>query len=236
MDKKLNLSLYGLKAQISCKKAEDRLGLAEILRFFITESKIVPDVKINFVKKQFLMEVGRFFWPRLAKKGIWTLHTGGFNYKGGVLVPGLSNSGKSTTTYSALQSGLKIIGDDVVLIRSKGDELEMLPVYGTIFFRDNPIKPKADQFKSGILKRIIFPVKTSKPSFIKPIKKEIDVLKLLTAQVLWAYDKRTQKKQKDFIERLLLYPAYKLYWNEDMVQDKKIIRRLMHDIVQSERG
>ena len=64
----------------------------------------------------------------LRHQGIYTIHAAALEKHGrGVLIPGYSGSGKTTTFLSLLRSGYRYLSDDHPLIRDVGTHVEILP-------------------------------------------------------------------------------------------------------------
>lgn len=63
----------------------------------------------------------------LRRRGLYALHASGVARDGvGCLFVARSGSGKSTQTYSLVREGWEYLGDDALLLRARGDEVEAL--------------------------------------------------------------------------------------------------------------
>ena len=64
----------------------------------------------------------------LRHRGLYTIHATGLEKNGrGVLIPGMSGRGKTTSFLSLLRSGYRYLSDDHPLIRDAGNHVEVLP-------------------------------------------------------------------------------------------------------------
>ena len=227
----LNFDIYGLKTSITFQTDKEKMAVAELLNFFLTDTLDESDVALDFKKKQRPQEIGALIYPHLAERDIWAMHAGGFHFKGGYLAIGPSNSGKSTFTWNAMRNGFSIISDDITLIRQVGQEMELLPFFSKIFLKERTLVPEPEIFKPGNLKAFILPRKVSGTTFVKKLGKKSDLLRKLVPQILWSYDDREQKKQKLFMEKLCEYPAFEVCWGSDFLNEHFNFQDLMNEIV-----
>ncbi|MEA3280022.1 MAG: hypothetical protein U9Q38_05435 [Thermodesulfobacteriota bacterium] len=228
----LDFDIYGLRARVSFTSRNDEEDVAGLLKFFLTKHVEKAELSLKFKKEKMAQEVGRLFYPYLAEIGIWAIHSGGFHFKGGHLVVGPSDCGKSTMSYLAMKQGFFLLSDDITLLRESDSGIEILPFYSTIFLNDEAIVPDPAQFKPAILKYFLFPRAISGPTCVKKTKKRINLLRRLTPQLLWSYDRKEQGRQKRFLEKLCDYPAFEVCWGRDLREDAFLFKEVLNEIVQ----
>jgi len=228
----LDFDIYGLKARVNFINRNDEKEVAGLLKFFLIEHIEKVEVDLDFIKEEAVQEIGGLFYRYLAEIGIWAMHSGGFHFKGGHLVVGPSDCGKSTMSYLAMRDGLPILSDDITLLRESANGIEMLPFYSTIFLNDEAIVPEPEQFKPAILKYFLFPSAISGTTFVKKKNKKIDLLKRLTPQLLWSYNRKEQEKQKRLLEKMCSYPAFEVCWGQELRGDSSVFREILNEVVQ----
>jgi hypothetical protein len=92
-------------------------GLVE--GYFINPDAMHPDVCTSFFHYA-LTEL-------LKRRDLFTVHATALEYQGrGVLIPGYSGQGKTTTFLSLLRSGFRYLSDDYPLLRDRGTNMELL--------------------------------------------------------------------------------------------------------------
>lgn len=228
----LKLDIYGLRTQIDFIRPKDEEEVTHLLKFFLKENIKEVDVNLSFKKKEVPQEIGSLLFPCLAEAGIWAMHSGGFHFKGGHLTVGPSECGKSTLSYMAMKNGLLLVSDDITLLRESDNGIEILPFYSIIFLKDKAIIPRPELFKPALLKYLLIPRTNNGPTFIKKMKKKVDLLRRLVPQFLWSYDRRAQKMQKYLLEKLCDYPAFELCWGVDLKENDLRFRKVLDEIIQ----
>ncbi len=228
----LDFNIYGLRARVNFISRNDEEEVAGLLKFFLIEHVEKVEVNLDFIKEEVAQEIGGLFYRYLAEIGIWAIHSGGFHFKGGHLVVGPSDCGKSTMSYLAMKNGFSLLSDDITLLKESANGIEILPFYSTIFLNDEAIVPEPEQFKPAILKYFLFPSAISGPTFVKKTKKKIDLLRRLTPQLLWSYNRKEQERQKRLLEKLCDYPAFEVCWGQDLRGDSSLFREMLNEIVQ----
>ncbi len=104
-----------------------------------------PEFIYYYVFEPILLDV-------LKKAGILVWHSAAVARDGvAILLPGVSGSGKSTTTLNLLRLGYQFLGDDMVLLRQKGDGLEVSGFETGLFLTDRSLEllPEWKKFKRG---------------------------------------------------------------------------------------
>ncbi|MBN2059577.1 MAG: hypothetical protein JW882_04085 [Deltaproteobacteria bacterium] len=229
----LDVNIYGLRTRIECLCEEDRRDISRLLKFFL-EDGIAPAVRpLSFRKKAVPQEIGSLLFPRLARKGIWVMHSGGFHFNGGFLTVGPSDCGKSTFSHMAMKHGCPLLSDDVTLMKEKAEDIELLPFYSALYLKHEVIVPDQALFKTAELKCLLLPRFNNGPVRVKKIEKKIEKLRRIAPQFLWSYCSAEQKRQKRFVEKMCNYPAYEVYWNSDMFTDAAPFRVILDEIIQS---
>lgn len=88
----------------------------------------------------------------LKRQGVLIWHSAAVAKGGGaILLPGVSGSGKSTTTLNLLSLGYRFIADDQVLLRARGAGLEVLGYESGLHLTDRSLRllPEWGRFKRG---------------------------------------------------------------------------------------
>ncbi len=97
---------------------------------------VVEPILLDVLKK-----VGRLVWHSAAvtKDGI------------AILLPGVSGSGKSTTALNLLTVGYRLLADDLVVLRPRGDNLEAIGYESALYLTDRSLAllPEWKKFKRG---------------------------------------------------------------------------------------
>ena len=230
----LNLDIYGLKVRINFVRPEDEKELTSLLKLFLRKEGGGVDLELEFKKEERPQEIGGLLFPHLAKRGIWAMHAGAFQFKKGFLTIGPSCSGKSTLSFLALEKGFSVISDDVTLVRESGRFVEMLPFYSIIFLNGRSTSLELQTLKPAILKYLIFPKLTSGFNLVKRLEKKVDILKKIVPQFLWSLDRSTQEKQKRFLEKICNCPGFEMYWNTNLLKDDSIFRGMLNEVMQGQ--
>jgi len=88
--------------------------------YLVRPDSMQSDIRASFVHFA-LMEL-------LKRRGLYTFHATALEKGGqGILIPGYSGRGKTTTFLSLLRSGYRYLSDDHPLFRAEGGRLELLP-------------------------------------------------------------------------------------------------------------
>jgi len=222
----LCFDIYGVRLKIIFKKS----GIEDLKKLFFPflveceeEGKFH---KLDFEPKSSPTEIAPMINPIFAKKGIWGFHGAGVIYKKRALVfLGKSGAGKSTLTRIFLSLGLKIIGDDIILMKDTEEGIDVLPLFHGIQEKDkSSIKPiHYSNFSAGNLSKIFIlsgirdKTKISGPISSTLLKKEI------YKNMLWGLDKDTIKKQLAFVEKLILNPAYYMILGHDILKEEELL-------------
>ena len=116
--------------------------------YFIRPDAMHPDVRTSFL---------HFALAELLKRnGLFTVHATALEYAGqGVLIPGYSGQGKTTSFLSLLRSGFRYLSDDYPLLRDQGTHMELLAFPMKIDVTDRTIEffPELRNAPPGLLKQ-----------------------------------------------------------------------------------
>jgi len=96
-------------------------GMSAKAQGYLVRPESMPsDIRASFVHFG-VMEL-------LKRRGLYTFHATALEKDGqGVLIPGYSGRGKTTTFLSLLRAGYRYLSDDHPLFRAEGGQLELLP-------------------------------------------------------------------------------------------------------------
>ncbi len=127
--------------------------------------------------------------------------------------------------------GLKIIGDDIILMKDNVNMVEVLPLFFGIQSKRSlyslyldPIDPC--KFDKGDLASILVLCGINKKTKFQAVS--ASVLRYdLYKHILWALDKKNLLNQLAFIEKLCCFPGYHIITGYDILQDISIIRHIL---------
>ena len=228
----LYLDIYGLKCRLVFSRKSEKKGIRDILSLFI-KPKVKPDVVFDYLQTGRVQDIGPYLFYPLSRRNIFTIHAAGIHYKNGVhLIAGVSSSGKSTLSCLALKYDFSITGDDIVLVRANRQKIEALPFYSRVFLKNRTIIPGREVFKPGPVTALVFPQYSNGPVKLKKITDPKIIMRLLSRQFLWAYEKKALLSQKNLFQELCRLPAYDLEWNKNKIKNKTDFMRLFDEIVQ----
>jgi hypothetical protein len=192
----------------------------------------------------------------LRHRGLYTIHATALEKHGrGVLIPGNSGHGKTTSFISLLRSGYRYLSDDHPLIRDAGTHVEMLPFPIKIgvteatraFFPElrnapdhilHPGSPKRsfhaeDLYPTSVGDTcepaiILFPHVVDKPhSYLEPLPKS-RALEVLLPQALLVYDPEMARREFQVLAKLVQQvDCYRLHFGRDILDLPKLITPLL---------
>lgn len=224
---------------------EDQRGRVE--GYLVEPDAMHLDVRISFF---------HFALTELLKRqGLYTIHATALEKGGrGLLIPGASGRGKTTSCISLLRAGYRCLSDDHPLLRENGNGLEILsfPVKIDVTEKTIAFFPElreADgRLHQGVQKRyffvediyphakadicdpalIIFPRITDMPkSRVEPLPKS-RALEEILPQGLLVFDKEVARKQFQTFSRLVEKAAcYRLYFGEDILDLPQLVDHLL---------
>jgi hypothetical protein len=221
-------------------------GIAE--GYFIHPDALHPDVCTSFFHYA-LTEL-------LKRNGLFTVHATALEHQGrGVLIPGYSGQGKTTSFLSLLRSGFRYLSDDYPLLRDRGTHMELLAFPMKIDVTDRTIEffPELRNAAPGILQQgiykkffqaedlyadsignsctpamIIFPHVVDMPhSCLEPLPKS-RALEAIMPQGLLVYDQAVARREFQVLSRLVQQvDCYRLHFGRDILDLPKLIAPLL---------
>lgn len=208
-----------------------------------------PDLCVRFVHLA-LIEL-------LKWKQFYTLHATALEKDGrGILIPGASGHGKTTTFLSLLRSGYRCLSDDHPFIHETGTEVEVLAFPVKVDVTENTINlfPELREARAflhkGITKRyffvedlypgctghscipkiLLFPkVVDQASSWLEPIPKS-QALEELLPQGLLVYDRRIARKEFQTLTNLVQQvECFRLHFGRNVTEVSRLIDPILEE-------
>lgn len=206
--------------------------------YLVRPESMAPDIRVSFV--HFAMT------ELLKRRGLYTFHATALEHNGkGVLIPGFSGRGKTTTFLSLLRSGYRYLSDDHPFFRLNGTRVEVLPYPLKINVTDQTISffPELRMAPSSVLhpgtpKRyfyaedlypgplgtpcepavILFPtVVDSAHSCLEPLSKKV-ALETILPHSLLVYDPEVARREFQALAQLIQQTeCYRLHFGRDVM-------------------
>ncbi len=206
--------------------------------YLVQPELMAPDIRVSFV--HFAMT------ELLKRRGLYTFHATALEHNGkGVLIPGFSGRGKTTSFLSLLRSGYRYLSDDHPFFRLREDRVEILPYPLKINVTDQTIsffpelrtappsilhagKPKryfyAEELYPGPLGGpcepavILFPTVVDSPhSCLEPLAKKM-ALEMILPHSLLVYDAEVARREFQALARLVQQAdCYRLHFGRDVM-------------------
>lgn len=199
-----------------------------------------------------------FFFPLaqlLARRGLHVIHAAALERNGcGVLIPGLSGSGKSTSCVALMRAGYRCLSDDKPFLRETENGLELLAFPEMIDVTDQTIaffpelRERTTAIEVGYRKKrfcaeMLYPGSTAdavKPSVIlfpqiseestsrvEPLSK-IRTLQALLPHSLLCFDREVSVRHFGLLSRLVETTAcYRLHFGRDVMDLPRLIDPLL---------
>ena len=164
--------------------------------------------------------------PLLAKNEIWGFHGAGVIHEKGALVfLGKSGTGKSTLIQIFLRLGLKIIGDDIILMKDTEEGIDVLPFFCGIQAEDkSSIRTiPYSSFSSGRLSNIFILSGIGDKTVIKGPIPKASLKREIYENMLWALDESIIRKQLVFVEKLILTEGYYMTPGHDIFKRANLV-------------
>ncbi len=216
--------------------------------YFVRPDVMHPDVRTSFF---------HFALAELLKRnGLYTVHATALEYQGrGVLIPGYSGQGKTTSFLSLLRSGFRYLSDDYPLLRDRSTHMELLAFPMKIDVTDRTIEffPELRNAAPGIMQQgvykknfqaedlyedsigrsctpamILFPHVVDMPhSWLEPLPKS-RALEAIMPQGLLVYDQAVARREFQILSRLVQQvDCYRLHFGRDVLGLPKLIMPLL---------
>lgn len=221
-------------------------GLAE--GYFINPDAMHQDVCTSFFHYA-LTEL-------LKRRDLFTVHATALEYHGrGVLIPGYSGQGKTTTFLSLLRSGFRYLSDDYPLLRDRGANMELLAFPMKIDVTDRSVEffPELRNAASGVLQQgickkffqaedvyansignscipamIIFPHVVDLPHSCLESLPKSRALEFLVPQGLLVYDQVVARREFQVLSLLVQQvDCYRLHFGRDILDVPHLITPLL---------
>lgn len=206
--------------------------------YLVRPESMAPDIRVSFV--HFAMT------ELLKRRGLYTFHATALEHNGkGVLIPGFSGRGKTTSFLSLLRSGYRYLSDDHPFFRLNGTRVEVLPYPLKINVTDQTISffpelrtappsvlhpgtPKryfyAEDLYPGPLGSpcepavILFPTVVDSPhSCLEPLSKK-SALEMILPHSLLVYDPEVARREFQALARLVQQTnCYRLHFGRDVM-------------------
>jgi hypothetical protein len=216
--------------------------------YFVRPDVMHPDVRTSFFHFA-LVEL-------LKRNGLYTVHATALEYQGrGVLIPGYSGQGKTTSFLSLLRSGFRYLSDDFPLLRDQGAHMELLAFPMKIDVTDRTIEffPELRNAAPGILQQgvykknfqaedlyedsigrsctpamILFPHVVDMPhSCLEPLAKS-RALEAIMPQALLVYDQYVARCEFQAMAKLVQQvDCYRLHFGRDILELPNLIIPLL---------
>ncbi len=192
----------------------------------------------------------------LRRKGLYTIHATALEKHGrGILIPGNSGRGKTTSFISLLRSGYRYLSDDHPLIRDAGAHVEVLPfpikinvTDATVAFFPELRKAPEHVLRPGTPKRaffaedmyptsvgapcepaiVLFPHVVDAPHSHLELLPKSRALEALLPQALLVYDQAVARTEFQVLAKLVKQVAcYRLHLGRDLLDLPKLISPLL---------
>ncbi len=199
-----------------------------------------------------------FFFPfaqLLARRGLHVVHAAALERNGrGVLIPGMSGSGKSTCCVSLMRAGYRCLSDDKPFLREHGIGVELLPFPEMIDVTDQSVaffpelSRAASTLESGFRKKrfcaetlypgsaadavrpslILFPNISGEPTSRVEALSKAQALQALLPHSLLCFDRGISVRHFELLARLVeTTTSYRLHFGRDVLDLPRLVDRLL---------
>ena len=199
-----------------------------------------------------------FFFPLaqlLARRGLHIVHAAALERNGrGVLIPGMSGSGKSTCCVSLMRAGYRCLSDDKPFLRENGAGVELLPFPEMIDVTDQSVaffpelSKAASDLESGFRKKrfcaetlypgsaadavtprvILFPQISEEPTSRVEALSKAQALQTLLPHSLLCFDRGISVRHFELLTRLVeTTTCYRLYFGRDVLDLPRLVDQLL---------
>ncbi|MBI4001093.1 MAG: hypothetical protein HY348_04840 [Nitrospira defluvii] len=224
-------------------------GASKSVRGWIVRPEgMSPDIRMSFI---------HFAMTELVKRsGLYTFHATALEKNGqGVLIPGFSGRGKTTSFLSLLRSGYRYLSDDHPFFRLHGSGVEILPYPLKINVTDRTVaffpelrEAPPSVLKPGVPKRyfhvedvypgplgqpcrpalILFPqVHDASYSCLEPLSKK-QSLEMILPHSLLVYDPEIARSEFQALARLVAQAdCYRLHFGRDVLDLPQLVTPLL---------
>lgn len=199
-----------------------------------------------------------FFFPfaqLLAQRGLHVVHAAAMERNGhGVLIPGMSGSGKSTCCVSLMRAGYRCLSDDKPFLRENGAGVELLPFPEMIDVTDQSVaffpelSRAASALESGFRKKrfcadtvypgstadavtpsiILFPNISGEPTSRVETLSKAQALQTLLPHSLLCFDRGISVRHFELLARLVeTTTCYRLHFGRDVLDLPRLVDHLL---------
>jgi len=219
---------------------------------YIIQPQTLPEDVIEFLFHRALIELLRY-------RDLYMVHATALENNGfGILIPGSSGRGKTTSFISLLRSGYRYLSDDYPLFRNVGDHVELLPfpmrtsvTENTIAFFPELRNAPDHILRPGIYKRsfyaeelystsvgeccrpalMLFPKVVDAPrSRLERIPKS-RAMEILLPQALLVYDPEVARREFQVLAKLAQQvDCYRLHFGRDILDLPELITPLLEQV------
>ncbi len=223
-------------------------ALQSVHGYLVRPDEMASDIRVSFV--HFAMT------ELLKRRGLYTFHATALEKNGrGILIPGFSGRGKTTSFLSLLRSGYRYLSDDHPFFRLNNTRVEILPYPLKINVTDQTVAffPELRDappsiLHSGVPKRyfyaekvypgplgtacepavILFPQVVDTPhSCLEPLSKRL-ALELILPHSLLVYDAEVARREFQALVRLVEQTdCYRLHFGRDVMDLPRLVTPLL---------
>lgn len=216
---------------------------------YLINPQMMPESLIEYLFHLALTEL-------LRHRGLYTIHATALEKNGrGVLIPGNSGRGKTTSFISLLRSGYRYLSDDHPLLRDAGTHVDLLPFPIKINVTEQTVKffPELRTAPAQVLqprfpKRafhaedvypnsigdccrptlVLFPHVIDAPHSHLEILSKSRALEMLLPQALLVYDSEVAKREFQVLVKLVQQvDCYRLHFGRDILELPQLITPLL---------
>lgn len=216
---------------------------------YLINPQMMPESLIEYLFHLALTEL-------LRRRGLYTIHATALEKHGrGVLIPGNSGRGKTTSFISLLRSGYRYLSDDHPLLRDAGTHVDLLPFPIKINVTEQTVKffPELRTAPAQVLqprfpKRafhaedvypnsigdccrptlVLFPHVIDAPHSHLEILSKSRALEMLLPQALLVYDSEVAKREFQVLVKLVQQvDCYRLHFGRDILELPQLITPLL---------
>ena len=218
---------------------------------YLINPQIIPNSLIEYLFHLALTEL-------LRRRGLYTIHATALEKNGrGVLIPGNSGRGKTTSFLSLLRSGYRYLSDDHPLLRDAGTYVDLLPFPIKInvteqtveFFPElrtapaqvlQPRFPKRAFYAEDLYATsigeccrpalVLFPHVIDAPRSHLELLPKSRALEMLLPQALLVYDSEVAKREFQVLAKLIKQvDCYRLHFGRDILELPQLITPLLEE-------
>jgi hypothetical protein len=219
---------------------------------YLIKPQVMPASLIEYLFHLALIEL-------LRRRDLYTIHATALEKNGrGILIPGNSGRGKTTSFISLLRSGYRYLSDDHPLFRDAGDHVELLPfpieinvTEDTIAFfpelRDGPdhlLRPRfpkraffAEELYPASIGQCCRPALVLFPQVVDAPRSHLErlpksrALELVLPQALLVYDQEVARREFQVLAKLVRQvDCYRLHFGRDILDLPKLITPLLEQV------